>query len=132
MHPGVSCRRVAGGLRGLTARFLPWWTSEAAADDPNRRVPGLQPSPEFEAAAAALRSTSLTIQTSKQLHMYALYKQATAGDAPQTAVMSLDLSAGAKWGAWNRVRGTPAADAMRDYMLAVHRYVTLAPHHAPR
>jgi len=114
-----SCRRAAGGLRELTARLLPWGTSEGATDS---RVHGLEPSPEFEAAAAALRRTVLPIHTAKQLHLYALYKQTTAGDAPRTARMSADiLSAGAKWGAWNHVRGTPAAEAMRNYVLAVHR-----------
>jgi acyl-CoA-binding protein len=68
-----------------------------------------------------LRSTGVALSSATQLHLYGLYKQATGGDAPQVPVLSIDMVARAKWAAWDRLRGTAAAKAMRDYVLAVDR-----------
>jgi len=37
---------------------------------------------------------------------------------------SIDMVARAKWAAWDRLRGTAAAKAMRDYVLAVDREIS--------
>jgi acyl-CoA-binding protein len=63
----------------------------------------------------------VTLHTSKQLLLYSLYKQATSGDAPQAPMSSIDMVTRAKWAAWDRLRGTAAAEAMRNYVLAVDR-----------
>jgi diazepam-binding inhibitor (GABA receptor modulating acyl-CoA-binding protein) len=50
------------------------------------------------------------------LRLYALYKQATAGDADDERPGSLDFVRGAKYDAWDEIRGTSADDAMQQYI----------------
>lgn len=53
--------------------------------------------------------------------LYGLYKQATAGDAPEQGPTFLQPKARAKWNAWNSLRGMTAADAMSGYILTVRQ-----------
>lgn len=55
------------------------------------------------------------------LQMYALFKQATVGDATGDRPGMLDVRARAKFDAWAARRGTSAADAMRAYIAIVDR-----------
>jgi diazepam-binding inhibitor (GABA receptor modulator, acyl-CoA-binding protein) len=50
------------------------------------------------------------------LKLYALYKQATLGDAGGDAPSSFDFIARAKFDAWNALKGTATPDAMRQYV----------------
>jgi diazepam-binding inhibitor (GABA receptor modulator, acyl-CoA-binding protein) len=50
------------------------------------------------------------------LSLYALFKQATAGDAAEERSGSLDFVRRAKYEAWDELRGTAADDAMRQYI----------------
>lgn len=118
------CRRVAASLKELTSHLLPRWTSEPIPRGAHTRIQGVPPSSDFEAAAAALRSTKVALPTATELHLYGLYKQSTGGDAPHVPMSSIDMVARAKWAAWDRLRGTAAAKAMRDYVLAVDREIS--------
>jgi acyl-CoA-binding protein len=50
------------------------------------------------------------------LKLYALYKQATKGDATGDPPGGFDFVARAKFDAWSAVRGTSAEDAMQQYV----------------
>jgi len=50
------------------------------------------------------------------LKLYALYKQATKGDATGERPGGFDFVARAKFDAWSEVKGTSAEDAMQQYI----------------
>ncbi len=50
------------------------------------------------------------------LRLYALYKQATRGDASGDRPGAFDFVGRAKFDAWNAIKGTPTDDAMRQYV----------------
>jgi len=50
------------------------------------------------------------------LKLYALYKQATRGDATGDPPGGFDFVARAKFDAWSAMRGTSATDAMQQYV----------------
>jgi len=50
------------------------------------------------------------------LKLYALYKQATQGDARGKRPVGFDLVARAKFDAWTEIKGTSAEDAMQQYI----------------
>lgn len=50
------------------------------------------------------------------LKLYALFKQATQGDASGERPGSFDFVARAKFDAWNVIKGTSEADAMQQYV----------------
>jgi acyl-CoA-binding protein len=50
------------------------------------------------------------------LRLYALYKQATVGDATGEMPGALDFVRRAKYEAWDELSGTSEADAMREYV----------------
>ena len=50
------------------------------------------------------------------LKIYALYKQASSGDASGDRPGFSDFVGRAKWNAWDGLRGTPPAAAMQDYI----------------
>jgi len=50
------------------------------------------------------------------LKLYALYKQATKGDASGDPPGGFDFVARAKFDAWSEVKGTTADDAMQQYI----------------
>jgi len=50
------------------------------------------------------------------LKLYALFKQATKGDAAGDPPGGFDFVARAKFDAWRAVKGTPAKDAMQRYV----------------
>jgi diazepam-binding inhibitor (GABA receptor modulator, acyl-CoA-binding protein) len=58
------------------------------------------------------------------LELYALYKQATAGDASGSRPGMLDLRGRAKYDAWTNHRGMTTDAAMTAYIAAVARHVT--------
>ena len=50
------------------------------------------------------------------LKIYALYKQASAGDVDGKRPGFTDMVGRAKWDAWNGLKGTTAEAAMQDYI----------------
>ena len=50
------------------------------------------------------------------LRLYALYKQATVGDADDEGPGAPDFVRRAKYDAWDEIRGTSADDAMQQYI----------------
>ncbi len=50
------------------------------------------------------------------LKIYALFKQASAGDVDGKRPGFTDMVGRAKWDAWNGLKGTSADDSMQDYI----------------
>jgi diazepam-binding inhibitor (GABA receptor modulator, acyl-CoA-binding protein) len=73
----------------------------------------------FEAAVAGSQNLSERPDNQTLLKLYALYKQATVGDNAQAKPGFSDLVGRAKWDAWARLKGTPADDAMQEYVALV-------------
>ena len=73
---------------------------------------------QFEQAAA--RSRTLGDQPNDVLlKLYALYKQATAGDATGPRPGGFDFVGRAKYDAWAALAGTSGEQAMQDYIAVV-------------
>ena len=73
---------------------------------------------QFEDAAA--RSRTLGEQPNNVLlRLYALYKQATAGDASGPRPGGFNMVGRAKFDAWAALAGTSSEQAMQDYIALV-------------
>ena len=70
----------------------------------------------FEAAVANSKKLSERPDNATLLKIYALYKQATAGDNAEKKPGFGDMVGRAKWDAWNAVKGTSSDDAMQQYV----------------
>jgi acyl-CoA-binding protein len=70
----------------------------------------------FEAAAAEAQQLPARPDNSTLLQLYALYKQATAGDASGKRPGMFDPVGQAKYDAWARLRGTDRETAMQHYI----------------
>ena len=71
---------------------------------------------KFEAAAANSKNLSERPDNATLLKIYALYKQATAGDNTEKKPGFGDMVGRAKWDAWNGLKGTSTDDAMQQYV----------------
>ena len=71
---------------------------------------------KFEAAVANSKSLTERPDNSTLLKIYALYKQATAGDNTEKKPGFVDMVGRAKWDAWNGVKGVSTDDAMKQYV----------------
>ena len=71
---------------------------------------------EFEAAVANSKTLSERPDNATLLKLYALYKQASAGDNSEKKPGFGDMVGRAKWDAWNGLKGTASADAMQQYI----------------
>jgi acyl-CoA-binding protein len=71
---------------------------------------------EFEAAVANSKKLTERPDNATLLKIYALYKQATAGDNTEKKPGFSDMVGRAKWDAWNNMKGTASDDAMRQYV----------------
>ncbi|MDP3189789.1 acyl-CoA-binding protein [Rhodoferax sp.] len=71
---------------------------------------------QFEAAVAHSKNLSERPDNMTLLKLYALYKQASAGDNAEKKPGFTDMVGRAKWDAWNTFKGTPSADAMQQYI----------------
>jgi len=76
---------------------------------------------EFEAAAEASKRLPSRPDNDTLLELYALYKQATSGDASGSRPGGFDFVGAAKYDAWTRLKGTTAEAAMREYIALVNR-----------
>ena len=70
----------------------------------------------FEAAVAGSKNLSERPDNATLLKLYALYKQATAGDNAEKKPGFSDMVGRAKWDAWNGLKGTASEGAMQQYI----------------
>ena len=71
---------------------------------------------KFEAAVANSKNLSERPDNMTLLKLYALYKQASAGDNAEKRPGFTDMVGRAKWDAWNQLKGTDSAAAMQQYV----------------
>jgi diazepam-binding inhibitor (GABA receptor modulator, acyl-CoA-binding protein) len=74
---------------------------------------------EFENAVAESKNLSERPDNATLLKLYALYKQATAGDNAEKKPGFGDMVGRAKWDAWNGLKGTSKEDAMQQYVALI-------------
>jgi len=74
---------------------------------------------EFDNAVAAVGRASKDPGNDVKLRLYALYKQATAGDVAGKRPGFTNPVGRAKYDAWAKISGMSAADAKRGYVDAV-------------
>ena len=70
----------------------------------------------FEQAQAESRTLPERPDNIMLLKIYALYKQATSGDATGERPGFSDMVGRAKWDAWQALAGTDREDAMQQYI----------------
>lgn len=70
----------------------------------------------FEQAQLDVNSLAERPDNDTLLKLYALFKQATQGDAAGERPGAFDFVKRAKFDAWSGMRGTPEEDAMRQYI----------------
>lgn len=70
----------------------------------------------FEQAVAASKTLPEKPDNATLLKIYALYKQATAGDVEGKRPGFTDMVGRAKWDAWNELKGKAADSAMQEYV----------------
>jgi diazepam-binding inhibitor (GABA receptor modulating acyl-CoA-binding protein) len=70
----------------------------------------------FDKAVAESKKLPERPDNATLLQIYALYKQATDGDASGKRPGFTDLVGRAKWDAWNGVKGKSADEAMKAYV----------------
>lgn len=75
----------------------------------------------FEAAAQQAQKLPRKPDNNTLLKLYALYKQATLGDASGKRPGFTDAVGRAKWDAWSRVKGISSAEAMQAYIDLVEK-----------
>ena len=71
---------------------------------------------QFEQAVADSKALPEKPDNMTLLKIYALYKQASAGDVDGKRPGFTDMVGRAKWDAWNGLKGTPGEAAMQDYI----------------
>ena len=70
----------------------------------------------FDAAVAASKTLPEKPDNQTLLKIYALYKQATAGDVDGKRPGFSDMVGRAKWDAWNELKGTGSESAQQGYI----------------
>ena len=70
----------------------------------------------FEAAVANSKNLSERPDNATLLKIYALYKQATAGDNTEKKPSFSDMVGRAKGDAWEKLKGTSADEAKQQYV----------------
>lgn len=73
----------------------------------------------FEQASRDVKTLSTTPDSGSLLQLYALYKQASAGDVSGDRPSLMDPIGRAKYDAWARLRGMSASDVMGAYVTLV-------------
>lgn len=71
---------------------------------------------QFEQAALDSKNLSARPDNDTLLQLYALYKQATKGDASGKKPGRFDMVGRAKYDAWEKIKGMSADDAMQAYV----------------
>lgn len=76
---------------------------------------------QFEEAVASSKSIATKPDNETLLQLYALYKQATIGDAAEKGEYGMfDFVAKAKHEAWKKLKGLSVDKAMQDYVTLVN------------
>jgi len=70
----------------------------------------------FDAAVAGSKNLTERPDNATLLKLYALYKQATAGDNTEKKPGFSDMIGRAKWDAWTAVKGKSGDEAMQEYI----------------
>ena len=70
----------------------------------------------FEQAVAESKQLPEKPDNMTLLKIYALYKQATAGDVDGKRPGFSDMVGRAKWDAWNELKGKGSDEAMQEYI----------------
>ncbi len=70
----------------------------------------------FEQAQLDVNGLAERPDNDTMLRLYALYKQATQGDAAGEAPGGFDFVRRAKFDAWSAIKGTTTEEAMRQYI----------------
>jgi len=73
----------------------------------------------FEQAVAESKQLPERPDNMTLLKIYALFKQATAGDVEGRRPGFTDMVGRAKWDAWETLKGTGSEDAMRQYIALI-------------
>lgn len=73
----------------------------------------------FEAAVADSKSLKERPDNNTLLRIYALYKQASAGDVEGKRPGFTDMVGRAKYDAWSALKGTTREDAMNQYITLI-------------
>ncbi len=71
---------------------------------------------QFEAAVAGSKQLPEKPDNMTLLKIYALYKQASGGDADGRRPGFADMVGRAKWDAWNELKGQSSDEAMQGYI----------------
>ncbi|WP_323750519.1 acyl-CoA-binding protein [Marinobacter sp.] len=73
---------------------------------------------KFEESVNYIKSADGDFQPSNELKLefYALYKQATEGDATGKRPGMMDFVGRAKYDAWEKLKGTSSEEAMQQYI----------------
>ena len=71
---------------------------------------------QFEAAAGAAKSLPSRPSNEDMLTLYALYKQGSSGDVQGDRPGFMDFVGGAKYDAWEKLKGMSADEAMQKYI----------------
>lgn len=74
---------------------------------------------QFEQASRDVMNLSEEPDNNTKLRLYGLYKQATEGDVSGPKPGFFDFVGNAKYEAWEKVRGTPREEAMKQYVALV-------------
>lgn len=78
----------------------------------------------FEQAAAEAQRLPQRPNNDTLLKLYALFKQATVGDVSGKKPGMFDLTGQAKYGAWEKMKGTSKEQAMQQYIDLVEQLKT--------
>lgn len=76
---------------------------------------------KFETAAQDATRLPKRPDNDVLLKLYALYKQATAGDVSGARPGILDMQGRMKYDSWARLKGTSSDQAMNDYIALVNQ-----------
>jgi diazepam-binding inhibitor (GABA receptor modulating acyl-CoA-binding protein) len=79
---------------------------------------------DFEASQAKVKTLASTPSNEYLLELYALYKQATAGDVDGKRPGMMDFKGRAKYDAWSERKGISKDDAMTKYVALVEKLVS--------
>jgi acyl-CoA-binding protein len=71
---------------------------------------------KFETAVANSKELSERPDNATLLQLYALFKQASAGDNSDAKPGFSDMVARAKWDAWSKLKGKTVEAAMQEYI----------------
>jgi len=77
-------------------------------------------SPEFEKAVARSKELSERPSNDILLKLYALYKQASEGDATGERPGGFDFKAIAKYDAWAKLKGKTPSQAEQEYISLIN------------